>query len=713
MQNREISDPRLGDYLRRVFGYDKFRSHQERVIQCLLNREDVFVIMPTGAGKSLCYQLPALLMEGTALVVSPLIALMKNQVDHLKSFDIEAHFLNSTLGKKGARHIRQRLLEGGVKLLYIAPESLAKPENIEILRQVQISFLAVDEAHCISEWGHDFRPEYRRIREFAENIGSVPIAALTATATPQVRLDIQKNLKIESAKLFVSSFNRENLFYQIVPKQRPEKLVLNTINKHKGESGIIYCMTRKRVEKMAETLKQNKIKAVPYHAGLAAKDRVRYQEDFLSKRVDVVVATIAFGMGIDKPDVRYVIHYDAPKSLESYYQETGRAGRDGKPSDCLLLFCEADIFRIEKLNKDKAVSEQDNLHWLCKRVCDYAENASCRRKHLLHYFGEHFEAPCGYCDNCKRPPSSFEGKDMTVTLLRLLKDAKGRVPATPNGLFSSWSPAKLSLKDTYHVLVHLHMMGLIKRHAHPTEDSFSITEKGQKFLKNPSELSFPRAHIYTERESTPERKLHTRRENDTACDETLLAILKGLRDKVAKRRKLPPYVVFETPSLEEMSMLYPTDRQELLQIRGVGRGKAEKFGDEFLKAIREYVEENQVVRYAKPPTRPTQNGAFLRKSNVIKKIDRKIPLDEIAEDVDLTMEELTKELEEICRSGIRISIQYYLSKLLDEHEQQEIRTYFLESVVDDVDQAIKTLGETYSEEEIRLSRVHFLSELGN
>jgi ATP-dependent DNA helicase RecQ len=715
----------LRESLKKVFGFDQFRGNQEPIIRNLMDGNNTFVIMPTGAGKSLCYQLPAIIQEGTAVVISPLIALMKNQVDQMNAFGVHARFLNSTLSKSEATKVKNDVISGKVKLLYVAPESLTKDENIAFLKKARLSFAAIDEAHCISEWGHDFRPEYRRIRAILGELGQVPVIALTATATPKVQLDIQKNLDMEDASIFQSSFNRENLYYEIRPKQQAKKHLIRFIKEHKGQSGIVYCLSRKKVEEIAEFLRVNDIKSAPYHAGMEAKDRMNNQDAFLNEDVDVIVATIAFGMGIDKPDVRFVVHYDAPKSIEGYYQETGRAGRDGIKSNCLMFYSYNDIIKLEKFNKDKAVSERENAKFLLEEMASYAESSVCRRKQLLHYFGEEWqEENCGMCDNCLHPKEKFEGKDLVMLAIRAVAETKERFDI--NHLAAVLSGKKTSHVKSYHhdelpvfgkgndheenfwkSIIRQTLLNefIAKDLDHP--GIFKLTDKGEKFLADPYPVELTKDHEY-EIEGD-EEEFETQPIDTNAYDKNLFDMLKALRKKVAKQKGLPPYVIFQDPSLEEMATMYPTSIDDLKKIVGVGESKAKKFGAEFIKLIEEYVEENDIIT-ASDVLVKTSGVKSKNKIFIISQIDRKIDFEEIAESKDMTYEQLIDEVENICFGGTKLNIDYYIDQLMDDDRQDDIYDYFMNSESDSLEDALNELGGDFSEDEIRLMRIKFMSE---
>jgi ATP-dependent DNA helicase RecQ len=715
--------------LKNVFGYNHFRGNQEAIINNILAGKNTFVIMPTGAGKSLCYQLPALMLPGTALVISPLIALMKNQVDQLNALGVNAQVLNSTLTKTEINKVKKGILNGEVKLLYVAPESLTKEENIEFLKKGNISFVAVDEAHCISEWGHDFRPEYRKIRSIIDNLGNLPIIALTATATPKVQQDIQKNLQMEDASLFKSSFNRKNLYYEVRPKSGTKKQLIKFIHNNKGKSGIVYCLSRKKVEEIAELLKVNGIKALPYHAGLDSSVRIQNQDAFLNEEADVIVATIAFGMGIDKPDVRYVIHYDAPKSLEGYYQETGRAGRDGLEGNCIMFYSYNDILKLEKFNKDKTVTERDNARHLLQEMTAYAESSVCRRKQLLHYFGEHLEKDCGFCDNCIKPKETFEGQEDVLLALETAKFTEERfwishmssvIAGIENDYTLSYNHNRLEVfgkgkdKKPEHwnsVYRQILLLGLLEKDIE-NYGVLKITEKGYEFIKEPYSITLSKDHDYSE-EAAAAKETEKEQINSRSYDPALFDQLKSLRKKIAKEKNLPPYVIFHDPSLEEMATTYPTSKEELLQINGVGAGKAAKFGKPFIDLIKKYVDENDIVTASDVVVKSSVNKSKI-KIFIIQQIDRKIDLDEIAQSKDMTMQEVIEEIEHICYSGTKLNLDYYIDQIIDQDRQDEIYDYFMQAENDSIRLALETLGDSeFSEEELRLMRIKFLSEVAN
>ena len=721
----------LHEKLHEYFGFTSFKGNQEAVINNVLAGKDTFVLMPTGGGKSLCYQLPALIMDGVAIVISPLIALMKNQVDAMRTFSTEsgiAHFLNSSLNKSAIAQVRQDVLEGRTKLLYFAPESLTKEDNIAFLRKIKISFYAIDEAHCISEWGHDFRPEYRRIRPIINDIGAAPLIALTATATPKVQMDIQKNLGMTDATVFRSSFNRPNLYYELRPKHNVDHDIIRFIKQNSGKSGIIYCLSRKKVEELAELLMANGIKALAYHAGMDAQTRADNQDAFLHERVDVIVATIAFGMGIDKPDVRYVIHYDIPKSLEGYYQETGRAGRDGGEGRCLTFYSYKDIQKLEKFMQGKPVAEQEIGKLLLLETVSYAESSMCRRKSLLHYFGEEYtEANCGACDNCCNPKPKIEAKEhlqLALETLQAIGDKfkidhlvsvlMGKVTA----MIKSYGHNNLELfgagaeKDArfWNAVVRQGLiMGLIDKNIE-NYGLISVNAKGVKYIAKPTSVSITLDHDY---DSEDEEDMVGPMKGGGAADEELFAMLKDLRRKVAKQAGLAPYVIFQDPSLEDMSIQYPITMEEMQTISGVGVGKAQKYGAEFIELIKRYVEEKEIIR----PQDMVVKGVANKSNNkifIIQSIDRKMDFEDIARARNLDMDELLSEIEAIVNSGTRLDIQYYLNTIMDEDKVEDIYLYFKEDAeTDSLDAAIEELGSEYSEEEIRLVRIKFISEVAN
>ncbi len=722
-------DVQLKEKLKEVFGYSSFRGNQEAIIRNILEGRNTFVIMPTGAGKSLCYQLPAIAIEGTAIVISPLIALMKNQVDQLNAVGVNAQFLNSTLTKSEMNRVKKETLNGEVRLLYVAPESLTKEENIEFLKRANISFSAIDEAHCISEWGHDFRPEYRRIKQILGLLGNMPVIALTATATPKVQIDIQKNLQMEEADIFKSSFNRQNLYYEVRPKQHTKKQLIKFVKSQKGKSGIVYCLSRKKVEEIAHLLQVNDIKAAPYHAGLDSAVRMKNQDDFLNEEVDVIVATIAFGMGIDKPDVRFVIHYDTPKSLEGYYQETGRAGRDGLEGNCIMFYSYNDIIKLEKFNKDKTVTERDNARLLLDEMVAYAESSVCRRKQLLHYFGESYPDNCGFCDNCLKPREKFDGEEYIQWVLRATLETGERfnlghlvdvLKGNNTQYIKSYGHDKLSTfglgselqENLLKSVVRQSLLFEFLEKDIENVGILKVTEKGKDFLTDPFPVKLSKDHEYEVEAVEEEEESEKIPATAKAYDESLFEMLRNLRKKVAKQMDLPPYVIFQDPSLEEMATTYPTTREELAQINGVGMGKVTKFGKPFLDTIKQYVEENDIETAADVVIKSSGQKSKI-KIFIIQQIDRKVDLEEIAEAKNMTMEEIIDEIEHICYSGTKLSLEYYIDQVMDDERQEEIYDYFMNADTDSISVAIQELGDEYSEEELRLMRIKFLSEFAN
>jgi ATP-dependent DNA helicase RecQ len=724
----------LFDNLQNFFGFDNFKGEQEAIITNILAGNDTFVIMPTGGGKSMCYQLPALMSDGTAIVISPLIALMKNQVDQLRAFggsDSIAHFLNSSLTKTDILKVKEDVLSGKTKLLYVAPESLTKQENVDFLRLNQVSFVAVDEAHCISEWGHDFRPEYRKIRQVISNIGeNIPIIALTATATPKVQHDIQKNLQMNNATVYKSSFNRGNLFYEVRAKRNVLKEIVKFVKQHTGKSGIIYCLSRKKVEEVAEALSLNGVKALPYHAGLDAKVRADTQDKFLMEDVDVIVATIAFGMGIDKPDVRYVIHHDVPKSMEGYYQETGRAGRDGGEGVCVAFYSEKDIDKLQKFMKDKPVSEREIGTQILKEVIDYAESSVCRRKQILHYFGENFnEAGCNcMCDNCASNKEHFDGEEHLHRALSLIKqlgekfddhhviavllgEDSPQVHHYEHHLIAEFGAGKAQGENLWKSLLR---QALLDNYLSKDIDQYGLlhlTAKGQNFIDNPHSIRF-----------ILNRPIENADDDDSeeggkggggALDAALLQMLKDQRKKLAKQKGLPPFVIFQDPSLEEMCTHYPISMDELKQISGVGAGKAAKFGATFIELIKKYVEENDIDRPIDLVIKSAANKSAL-KVYIIQNIDRHLNLEDIASSKGLSYEDILREIETIVNSGTKLNLNYYINEVIDEDRQDEVFDYFRSAEDDSIEHAMAELGgEDYTHEELQLMRIKFMSELGN
>ncbi len=720
--------------LKKYFGFNQFKGLQEQVIKSILNKENTFVIMPTGGGKSLCYQLPALIQEGTSIVVSPLIALMKNQVDAIRSLSSEngiAHVLNSSLTKTEIAQVKTDISSGLTKLLYVAPESLNKEEYTNFLQTVPISFVAIDEAHCISEWGHDFRPEYRNLKHIIKQLGDVPIIGLTATATPKVQEDILKNLDMSDATTYKASFNRPNLYYEVRTKTKNiESDIIRFIKQHKGKSGIIYCLSRKKVEAIAEVLQVNGISAVPYHAGLDAKTRAKHQDMFLMEDVDVVVATIAFGMGIDKPDVRFVIHHDIPKSLESYYQETGRAGRDGGEGHCLAYYSYKDVEKLEKFLSGKPVAEQEIGFALLQEVVAYAETSMSRRKFLLHYFGEEFDSETGeggdMDDNVRNPKIKIEARDEVVKLLEVVRDTKhiykskevvftliGRVNAMIKAHRTDVQPffgsgANHDEKFWMALLRQVLVDGLLSKDIE-TYGVVKITKKGLDFIKKPISFMMSEDHEYNE---TEDEAIVTASKSTGVADEVLMGMLRDLRKKVAKRLGVPPFVVFQDPSLEDMALKYPVSSEELVNIHGVGEGKAKKYGKEFLELISRYVEENDIVRPDDLVVKSTGVNS-VNKLYIIQNIDRKLPLDDIASAKGLTMDALITEMEQIVNSGTKLNIKYWIDEMLDDDQQEEIHDYFMESHSDNIEDALKEFEGDYDLEELRLMRIKFISEVAN
>ncbi len=720
---------KLTSALKEYFGFETFKGNQEAIIENLLAEHDTFVLMPTGGGKSLCYQLPARIMEGTAIVISPLIALMKNQVDAMRSYSEEdgiAHFLNSSLTKQAIEEVKNDVRSGRTKLLYVAPESLTKEDNVAFLKDVPISFYAIDEAHCISEWGHDFRPEYRNIRPIINRIGVRPIIALTATATPKVQHDIQKNLGMTDAAVFKSSFNRPNLYYEVRPKTKDvDREIIKFIKANEGKSGIIYCLSRKKVEELAEVLRLNDIKALPYHAGMESSVRSNNQDAFLSEDIDVIVATIAFGMGIDKPDVRFVIHYDIPKSLEGYYQETGRAGRDGGEGKCITFYSRKDLDKLEKFMQGKPIAEQEIGKQLLLETRDYAESSVCRRRSLLHYFGETYEQDnCGNCDNCIKPKKRVEASEElraaieTIITLRerfkpeyiahvMMGDATSEIQGYKHNELDVFGCAEE--RDEKFLLAVIRQ-GVFADYLSKDIENYGVikvTKEGKAFLNSREKFWIVEDNPYTEMLDE-----ELRGGGSGAVDAELFSILKDLRRKIAKQHGLPTYVIFQEPSLDAMATTYPITLDELQNIPGVGPGKAKRYGQEFIELIKKYVEENEIERPEDMRVRTVANKSKL-KVEIITAIDRKVPLDALAESKDLEMEELLDELEAIVYSGTKINVSYYIDEAVDNDIVDDIFEYFKESDTDDIETAMQELGDDYTEEEIRLVRIKFLSEMGN
>lgn len=722
--------------LKKYFGFSQFKGLQESVIKSLVKGDDTFVIMPTGGGKSLCYQLPALIKEGTAIIVSPLIALMKNQVDAIRAvsqYEGVAHVLNSSLNKTEIKQVKEDIKSGITKLLYVAPESLTKEENVEFLRSVPISFMAVDEAHCISEWGHDFRPEYRNLRHIIKRIGdNIPIIGLTATATPKVQEDILKSLDITGANTFKASFNRPNLYYEVRPKTKNvDADIIRFVKQNEGKSGIIYCLSRKRVEELAQVLQVNGIKAVPYHAGLDAKTRVRHQDMFLMEDVDVVVATIAFGMGIDKPDVRFVIHHDIPKSIESYYQETGRAGRDGGEGHCLAFYAYKDIEKLEKFMAGKPVAEQEIGHALLQEVVAFAESSLSRRKFILHYFGEEFDNDTDeggdMDDNVRYPKKQFEAQDDVVILLQTVeqtndkyksKDLVHVITGKSNALIAShrtdampfFGVGKEKDKRYWMALIRQVLVaGLLKKDIE-TYGVLRLTDSGREFLKSPTSFMMSEDHVFDE--TTDDNIITASKGEGGVADERLMAMLKDLRKRNAKKLGVPPFIIFQDPSLEDMALKYPITLEELSYVHGVGDGKAKKYGQDFIAMIAEYVEENDIIRPDDLVVKSTGTNSAL-KLYIIQNVDRKLPLDDIASAKGMNMKDFIKELEAIVFSGTKLNISYWIDDILDEEQQEEIHDYFMESKTDKIDVAIDEFDGDYDDEELRLYRIKFISEVAN
>ncbi|MGB5358982.1 MAG: DNA helicase RecQ [Eudoraea sp.] len=731
-----LNEIELHAALKKYFGFSKFKGLQEGVIKNVIQNKNTFVIMPTGGGKSLCYQLPALLKEGTAIVVSPLIALMKNQVDAIRAVSSDhgvAHVLNSSLTKTQVKEVKQDILDGITKLLYVAPESLTKEEYVEFLQSVPLSFVAVDEAHCISEWGHDFRPEYRNLRAIINRLGdNIPIVGLTATATPKVQEDIIKNLVITDAKVFKASFNRPNLFYEIRPKTKNvDADIIRFVKKNSGKSGIIYCLSRKRVEELAQVLQVNGVSAVPYHAGFDAKTRSRYQDMFLMEDVDVVIATIAFGMGIDKPDVRYVIHHDIPKSIESYYQETGRAGRDGGEGHCLAFYSYKDVEKLEKFMSGKPVAEQEIGNALLQEIVAYAETSMSRRKFILHYFGEEFDEVNGegadMDDNTRNPKEKEEAKENVIKLIEVVQGTKEKFKAkeivlaligSTNALIASHKTDEKSFfgigsdKDKSYWMALIRQVlvaGLLKKEIE-RYGILHVTNTGSSFLENPTSFMMTRDHVYNK--ENDEAIVTAAKSAGGAADEKLLRLLKELRKSEARKLDIPPFVIFQDPSLDDMSLKYPISMEEMVNIHGVGEGKAKKYGKPFVSLIAQYVEENEIIRPDDLIVKSTGANSAL-KLYIIQNVDRKLPLDDIASAKGLELNDLVKEMEQIVFSGTKLNIGYWLDEILDEDQQGEIHDYFLEAESDDIEEAQKEFDGEYEDEELRLYRLKFMSEVAN
>ncbi|MFI3320975.1 MAG: DNA helicase RecQ [Rikenellaceae bacterium] len=723
----------LTEQLKKYFGFSSFKGNQQQIITSLMEGKDVFVLMPTGGGKSLCYQLPAMLMDGVAIIISPLIALMKNQVDAIRGFSVDdgvAHFLNSSLNKSAINKVKEDVLAGRTKLLYFAPESLTKEENVNFLKSIKISFYAIDEAHCISEWGHDFRPEYRRIRPIITDISPAPIIALTATATPKVQLDIQKNLGMQDAITYKSSFNRPNLYYEVRSKNNTIKEIIKFIRQNESKSGIIYCLSRKKVEEIADTLKINGIKALPYHAGMDAATRGENQDKFLKEDVDVIVATIAFGMGIDKPDVRYVIHYDIPKSLEGYYQETGRAGRDGGEGKCIVFYSYKDIQKLEKFMQGKPVAEQEIGKLLLMETVSYAESSVCRRRSLLHYFGEEYtQESCGACDNCLNPKPRFDATDSVVLMLKTLKAIGDKfkidylvsmLTGKATNLIKSYNHHKLEFfaagenfdaKYWTTIVRQGVILGMIDKDIE-NYGLLEINAKGLEYINNPFTVMVSKDNEYQDGEDN-ETTIGGRGLSTSVADEELFKMLKDTRKKVAKKAGLPPFVVFQDPSLEDMATQYPITLEELQNIVGVGAGKARKFGKEFIALIAQYVEEKDIIRPQDMVVKSVVNKST-NKVYIIQSIDRKMELPDIADAKGMNMDELIDEIEAIVNSGTKLNINYYIDMEIDEDKQDEIYDYFKNDAENDsIDSAMEELSGDITEQEIRLMRIKLFSELGN
>ncbi len=722
----------LSDVLKKHFGFTSFKGNQELIIRNVLAKKDTFVLMPTGGGKSLCYQLPALILPGTAIIISPLIALMKNQVDAMRSFSEEdgvAHFMNSSLNKASIAKVKHDIMDGKTKLLYVAPESLTKEENIQFLKKLDISFYAIDEAHCISEWGHDFRPEYRRIRPIINEIGNAPIMALTATATPKVQHDIQKNLGMLEATIFKSSFRRHNLYYEIRPKKNVTKEIIKYIRNNSGKSGIIYCLSRKKVEELAEMLQVNGVKALPYHAGLDSATRSQNQDKFLMEEIDVIVATIAFGMGIDKPDVRFVIHYDIPKSLEGYYQETGRAGRDGGEGKCITFYSYKDIQKLEKFMQGKPIAEQEIGKQLLLETVAYAESSVCRPRQLLNYFGEEMPGQCDNCDNCLHPKSQFEGQNDVILVLKTILEVKEKfkvdhiasilagiktpvVKSYNHQMLQNFGAGKHKDFNFWSMVVRQALISRLIQKDIENYGLLKLDDKGLDFLNNPYPFPLSEDHDYSDTDEEEDNMSGPDRPG--TVDEELFNILKSLRKKMSKQLSLPPFVLFQDPSLEDMAIQYPITLEELQNIMGVGAGKAKRYGAEFIKIIKSYVEEKEIIRPQDMVVKSVVNKSNL-KVFIIQSIDRQMDFEDIASAKNLDLSALLDEIEAIVNSGTKINVDYYINSVMDKDHQQDIYDYFMDDAENEsVEAALKELGEeNYSEEEIRLMRIKFISELGN
>lgn len=722
----------LAEYLKKYFGFSKFKGNQEKIIRNVLADNNTFVLMPTGGGKSLCYQLPSIIKPGTAIVISPLIALMKNQVDSMRNFsanDSIAHHMNSSLTRAALQKVKNDVINKETRLLYVAPESLTKQENIDFLKKVEVSFYAIDEAHCISEWGHDFRPEYRRIRPIVEEIGIAPIIALTATATPKVQHDIQKNLNILDAQVFKSSFNRPNLYYEVRPKKNPTKEIIKFIKSNQGKSGIVYCLSRKKVEQLSETLQVNGIRALPYHAGMDSATRSKTQDKFLMEEIDVIVATIAFGMGIDKPDVRFVIHHDIPKSLEGYYQETGRAGRDGGEGKCLVFYSYKDIQKLEKFMQGKPVAEQEIGKQLIHETVSYAESSVCRRKTLLHYFGESYhEENCETCDNCLHPKTEFEGSEYILKVLKTVIAVKEKFKAdhvaniiagNKTTMIKSYKHHELEMFDDsddkdekfWNAVARQALINKLLEKDIENYGLLKITNKGKEFITKPYSIMLSEDHDYS---SIEDDEVDASGGKTGTVDEELFHIVKNLRKEISRDKNLPPFVVFQDPSLEDMAIQYPVTLEEMQNISGVGVGKAKRYGKKFVEVIKKYVDENDIIRPQDMVVKSVVNKSGL-KVYIIQSIDRKRSLDDIADAKNLEISELLDEIEAIVNSGTKLNLDYYLNEILDEDHQEEVYEYFREEAeTESIDDALNELGEDeYSEEDIRLMRIKFISEMGN
>jgi len=728
-----MTEPKLA--LQKKFGFNTFKGDQEKIIQSLLAGKNCFVIMPTGGGKSLCYQLPALMKEGTAIVVSPLIALMKNQVDAIRNVsenDSIAHFMNSSLSKGDLTRVRSDVKSGATKLLYVAPESLTKQDNIDFLTKINVSFFAIDEAHCISEWGHDFRPEYRKLRPIINSISNVPIIALTATATEKVQQDIRKNLDMLDSEVFKASFNRPNLYYEVRPKKNIAKEIIKFIKEREGKSGIIYCLSRKKVEEIAETLQVNGIKSLPYHAGMDASKRSRHQDMFLMEDVDVIVATVAFGMGIDKPDVRFVIHHDMPKSLESYYQETGRAGRDGGEGHCLAFYSYKDIEKLEKFMQGKPVAEQEIGHQLLQEVVAYAETSMSRRKFILHYFGEEFDGVNGdgaeLDDNTRFPKERFEGKEKVTLLLEVVRETKemhkarylcdflaGNVTSDiktyKHNNHPYFAKGKEDSDKLWNAVARQCIVGGLLFKDIENYGLLKLTDKGKSFLKKPESFTLIKERDYSDIDNDSEVNISQKSSNGI-IDRELFVLLKDLRKKISKEKNVPPFVIFQDPSLEDMCVQYPTNNEELLQIVGVGQGKATRYGKAFLTIIKKHVEDNNIDRPQDLVVKSIVNKSGL-KVHIIKNIDRKLPLDDIGNAKGKSLSEIITEIEAIVASGTKVDINYYIDDTLDEDHQDEIYDYFSEAETDSIEEAMEEFDNAYTENEIRLMRIRFMNEMAN